>query len=530
MGQIRKDGLYCAYLRKSRRDVELEALGQGETLQRHERQLTELAGRLGIRIARWYREIVSGDTISERPQVRQLLQDVGAGTWDGVLAMDVDRFGRGDSIDQGVIMQTFMLANVLIVTPDKVYDPADDSDAEFFEIKLFFSRREYAMIKKRMQRGRLASVMDGCYMGARPVYGYERYKLQGRKGWSLKVVPEKAEIVRAIFEWYAHGMDGRDVGAAVIADRLNGMGLRTDLGNRFEASYIRHMLQNPTYIGKVQWNQRQTQYAIRDGRRVRSRERSENALLVDGRHEPIIDAALFDEVQGMFHGHQKRPKNKQSPVANPLAGLVVCGECGRHMQYKPDPRRRAGTIFCPTQRCPTAGTRIDVVEGVILDGLRGWIAEHEAGTEQQPEPTAGVCASAAARAQLSAELSTLNAQLARQFDLLEQGIYDAATFRDRRAALDARIASTQHALDALDAPPPPDPIAQIIPQARTVIDAYALAQTPAEKNALLRSVIDHVEYHKTQRCYRNNAATDYLSIVIFPRVREVGDGDGDFFE
>jgi Site-specific recombinases, DNA invertase Pin homologs len=87
---------------------------------------------------RWYREIVSGDTIAERPQVRQLLEDVGSGLWDGVLVVDVDRLGRGDSIDQGVIMQTFMYAGVLIVTPDKTYDPADDSDAEFFEIKLSF--------------------------------------------------------------------------------------------------------------------------------------------------------------------------------------------------------------------------------------------------------------------------------------------------------------------------------------------------------------------------------------------------------
>ena len=83
--------------------------------------------------------------------------------------------------------------------------------------------------------------------------------MAGRKGWTLKIVPEKAEIVRAVFDWYAHGMDGRDVGAAVIADRLNGMGLTTDLGNPFEASYIRQMLQNPIYIGKVRWNQRTTQ-------------------------------------------------------------------------------------------------------------------------------------------------------------------------------------------------------------------------------------------------------------------------------
>lgn len=519
MGSVKKNGLYCAYLRKSRRDVELEAMGQGETLARHERQLTDLAARLGLRIVQWYREIVSGDTIAERPQVRQLLDDLAAGTWDGVLVMDVDRLARGDSIDQGIVMQSFAYSGTLLVTPDKIYDPADDSDAEFFEVKLFFARREYSMIKKRLQRGRLASAMDGCYMGSRPVYGYERVKLQGRRGWTLRPVPEKAEIVRAVFEWYAHGMDGRDVGAVVIADRLNQIGLRTDLGNLFVASYIRHMLQNPAYIGRVRWNQRTTQYQIRDGRRVSSRPINPNALQVQGQHEGIVDPDLYAEVQAMFAQHAKRPKNKMAECANPLAGLLVCSQCGRHLQLKGDPRRRSGILFCPTRRCPTCGTCLDVVEGAVLDGLRAWLDRYEAADAPAPSAiSADACATAAARAQLADQLETLQAQSSRLYDLLEQGVYTVDVYRGRRADLDARIAAVQTTLDALDAPPPDDPIARILPQARTVIGAYALAETPGDKNALLRSVIDHVEYAKNQRCYRNNQPTDYLELTLFPRV------------
>ena len=141
MGNIVSNGIYCAYLRKSRSDCEAEALGFGDTLARHEAELRRTADRLGIHIAQWYREVVSGDTIAARPEVRRLLTDIEENAWDGVLVMDVDRLGRGDSIDQGTIMQTFVISNTLIVTPDKIYDPSDDSDAEFFEIKLFFSRR-----------------------------------------------------------------------------------------------------------------------------------------------------------------------------------------------------------------------------------------------------------------------------------------------------------------------------------------------------------------------------------------------------
>lgn len=52
---------YCAYLRKSRKDQELEAQGQGETLARHEKMLQDFAARQNIKISKFYREVVSGE-------------------------------------------------------------------------------------------------------------------------------------------------------------------------------------------------------------------------------------------------------------------------------------------------------------------------------------------------------------------------------------------------------------------------------------------------------------------------------------
>lgn len=518
MSSINPSGLYCAYLRKSRRDEEMEALGQGETLARHARALADLAARLGIAIGHTYREIVSGDTIAERPQVQKLLADVGAGMWDGVLVMDVDRLGRGDSIDQGIIMQTFMYAGVLVITPDKTYDPANDSDGEFFEMKLFFARREYKAITRRMQRGRLASAMDGCYMGSRPVYGYERVKLEGRKGWTLRPVPDKAEIVRAVFGWYADGMDGREAGAALIADRLNQMGLRTDLGHRFEPSYIRNMLQNPAYVGKIQWNQRTTRYSIRDGHRVKSRPKNADALLVDGLHPGIVDPALFDRVQRMFAAHEKRPKNIQLQQANPFAGLVICGVCGRHMQRKPSPNRAGDFLYCPTQRCPTCSTYIPVVEAAVLAELARWTVAFDAPQAPAELPAPDRAAAQAAARQLAEQRATLEGQMRRLYDLLEQGIYSADLYRERRDELTARIADVDAALADLQAAPRPDPRASLVPQIRTVAGAYSAAADPAEKNALLRTVIDRITYTKARRCYRNDPPGAHLNLVIYPRI------------
>ena len=191
---------YAIYLRKSRADAEAEAMGQGETLARHRRTLTELAAARGLDIGETYEEIVSGDTIADRPEMQRLLSDVQAGRWQGVLVMEIERLARGDSIDQGIVAQTFKYSNTLIVTPAKTYDPQDDADEEFFEFSLFMARREYKTIKRRLQAGRLASVREGKYMGTRPPFGYRRIKLQGEKGWSLEIIPDQADIVRMIYQ------------------------------------------------------------------------------------------------------------------------------------------------------------------------------------------------------------------------------------------------------------------------------------------------------------------------------------------
>ena len=83
MNQLSPSGNYCMYLRRSRADMDAERMGAGETLARHHGMLQELAERLlgrPIPESAVYREIVSGDTISERPEMRRLMQDVEGGS------------------------------------------------------------------------------------------------------------------------------------------------------------------------------------------------------------------------------------------------------------------------------------------------------------------------------------------------------------------------------------------------------------------------------------------------------------------
>lgn len=155
---------HCLYLRKSRADIEAEAHGEGETLARHEKLLLEVAKRGHYNITQIYREIVSGETIAARPVVQKLLQEVEDGKWEGVLVVEVERLARGDTIDQGVMAQAFKYSGTKIITPLKVYDPANEFDEEYFEFGLFMSRREYKTINRRLVRGRNASAKEGKWV------------------------------------------------------------------------------------------------------------------------------------------------------------------------------------------------------------------------------------------------------------------------------------------------------------------------------------------------------------------------------
>ena len=217
---------YCIYLRKSRADEEAELRGEGNTLARHERALLDLAKRQKLNITAIYREVVSGETISARPLMQRLLSEIEQGCWQGVLVMEIERLARGDTIDQGIVAQTFKYSETKIITPSKTYDPNNEFDEEFFEFGLFMSRREYKTINRRLQRGRLASVKEGKWVGNLPPYGYVRKKLETQKGFTLEPHPEQADVIKLIFSLYTQ----EKMGTSLIAKHLNELNIPASNG------------------------------------------------------------------------------------------------------------------------------------------------------------------------------------------------------------------------------------------------------------------------------------------------------------
>ena len=262
---------YLIYLRKSRKDRDLELqTGNFDTLQRHRDTLLGLAKQHNYSIAHIYEEVVSGDTIAARPEMQKLLSAVETGAFAGVLVMEIPRLARGNTQDQGIVSETFQYSNTKIITPDKIYDPADEADEEYFEFGLFMSRREYKTINRRLQRGRMASLSEGKYIAGAAPYGYRRFRIPHQRGYTLEIVPETAEVVREIFHLYTVGEPKADgtvepTGSYGIANILNARGILSPGGIKWTATAVRDILKNPTYAGYIRWSHRPDKKQMIDG-------------------------------------------------------------------------------------------------------------------------------------------------------------------------------------------------------------------------------------------------------------------------
>lgn len=516
----------CLYLRKSRADREAEARGEGETLARHERILLDLAKSRGYNVGAIYKEIVSGETISARPVMQQVLHEVEAGMWDGVLVVEVERLARGDTIDQGTVSRAFQYSDTKIITPSKTYDPNNEFDEEYFEFGLFMSRREYKTIKRRLNAGRISSVKEGKYCGNKPPYGYERVKLSGEKGYTLQPIPAQADIVRMIFSWYS-GADGNQIGVAKIVRKLNDMGVKSALGKDWTPASVQSILVNPVYTGMIRWNGRKTVKSIQNGAVIRSRPRAkaDDVLLFPGRHPAIISQDMYDTVQRIRKKNPPRPVQITNTIKNPLAGIVYCSKCGRAMVRRPYQKRgQEDSLLCPYTSCSTVSSKLSLVEKVLLDGIKNLVDEYKLSSDV---PKLDIDNVITLKEKLieekEAELKKLDAQKLKQYDLLEQGVYTTDVFLERSKSTAASIEACIESIKGLREEIEHDKKlveqqAVFIPKCENLLENYWEfdAQT---RNKLLRELIERVNYTKESKNYFLKGDEITFSLDIFPKIQ-----------
>ena len=366
------------YLRKSRSDDPL--LSVEEVLAKHETILDELSMQyLGgiVPEENKFREVVSGETMKDRPEIQKVLRLIESPKYKAIKCVEPQRLTRGDLEEIGRLMKLLKHTNTLVITQRRVYDLRDEDAWEAFERELKKGNDYLEYYKKIQNRGRLLSVSQGNYIASIAPYGYEKtFVMDGkRKCPTLKIDPERADVVRMVFDMYVN----EDLGRVTIAKRLNELGIKPKFGKLWAQDTIRDMLENIHYIGKVRWNWRKTVTLVEDGEFIKSSRKSQvgEYLVYDGKHEAIIPVELFEAAKAkQGRNHRAKPTTK---IRNPLAGLLYC-QCGRSMSlrtYKNKGVERAaprllcdGQSYCKTSSCLYSEmiTRVtDILEQCIAD-------------------------------------------------------------------------------------------------------------------------------------------------------------------
>ena len=368
------------YLRKSRSDD--PNLTVEEVLSKHETLLDEWSMKnVGAVVpeVNKFREVVSGETIADRPEIQKVLKLVESPKYKAILTVEVERLSRGDLEDAGRLIKLLRYTHTNIITIQKTYDLRDEYDRDTFERELKRGNEFLEYQKKIMNRGRLLSVQQGNFVGSIPPYGFNRIWIEEgkRKCPVLEENKEEADVVRMIFDMYVN----QDMGRTNIAKRLDELGIKPPRGKYWSPPAIKDMLENVHYIGKVRWNWRKTVTVVEDSEIIQTRPKSkiDEYIVCEGKHNAIVSEELFmkaREKQGK--NYRAKPNTK---IRNPLQGLLYC-ECGRAMSYRVYKNKgvvkSAPRFLCNNQtRCGNTSCLYDEMVDYLCNVLEDCIKDFE---------------------------------------------------------------------------------------------------------------------------------------------------------
>lgn len=483
---------YLIYLRKSRQDDPRETVE--EVLEKHETMLQEYAVReFGHKIPEEniYREVVSGESIADREEIQNILSRITDPNIKGVLVVEPSRLSRGDLVDCGHLIDALRYSKTLVVTPYMSYDLDNKMERKFFQDELLRGNDYLEYTKEILWRGRVAAAKRGCYSTGGPApFGYKKIKIG--KDWTLEIVPEDAEIVRMIFDWFVR--DGLSRGA--MARKLNEMGIKSPGGSIWRDGTVTKILSNEHYIGNIVFNNWKQITFYEGGEKVKRsiKQKREDVIIAKGKHPAIIDAETFEAARTLV---TPKPKNQEKlKLKNPLSGILICSKCGKVMARKTC-GNGALRYVCRSHkpRCFKSAliheldaALLNALETVELPALQLKVKNDEGNATRIQQRLV---------AKLQDQLKELEGQEENLYELVESKAYTPEMFNRRYAVLEGKLKTCREEIEKAKRAMPKAINYQ--ERADTLERAITLLKdptaSPEEQNKLLRSIIDRIEYH-----------------------------------
>ena len=284
----------------------------------------------------------SGKSVEGRPEFQRMLDNIENGTDEVqfVLVFKLSRFGRNaaDVLNSLQRMQDF---GVNLICVEDGIDSSKDSGKLMISVLSAVAEIERENILVQTMEGRKQKAREGKWNGGFAPYGYELVNGE------LQIAEDEAEIICLIYDKFIH----TNMGISAIAAWLNQHGYKkkkrqNNTLDAFAASFIKGVLDNPVYCGKLAYGRRKNEKV--SGTRNEYRiVKQENYMLHDGIHEGIISETDWELA------HQKREKTgvkyeKTHSLEHEhiLSGILRCPLCGSGMYGNVNRKKKKdGTLY-----------------------------------------------------------------------------------------------------------------------------------------------------------------------------------------
>jgi site-specific DNA recombinase len=354
--------------------------GESYSIGNQKKLLIKVAKEKGYtNLVHFFDDGISGVTM-DRPGFADMIQQLEQGKAAAVFVKDLSRLGR-NYIEVGRLTEEFFPNHDirLVAVSDNI--DTDEGENELAPIRNLFNEWYARDISKKRRISNKIKGNAGEPMG-QPPYGYIKDP-ENPKRWIVD--EEAAQVVRRIYRMTLEGVGTEQIAAKLEEDGvltpraywhskgINRPGKVKDLPpTHWNSSSVIKMLSVQEYCGDI-LNFKTYSKSYKNKKRLENDR--ENWAIFKDVHEPIIERAVFEQVQ------QKRGKMRKRQAKDGersmFSGLLVCADCGSNLHFHFNQGNPEIKYFNCSNYKGNRGTcgsthyvRVDFLEQVVLGEIR----------------------------------------------------------------------------------------------------------------------------------------------------------------
>lgn len=256
-------------------------------------------------------EGLTGTTVKSRVKFLEMVADCEAGKIDYILTKSISRFAR-NTLDCINYVRKLQGMGVQVYFEKEGIDTGEAASEMLLTIMASFAQEESRSISENVKWGIRKRFEEGREVKV-PLYGFCH-----TDDALFQIVPEEAEIVREIFERYAHGEMPMDIMNDMIKRKV-----KPPAGDTWKRLQIDRMIKNEKYIGDVVL---QKTYIENHLTHKQLRNKGELPRFhIENAHPAIVERHLFEQAQKV--SSMRRVKHGNSSY--PYGELLKCPHCGK---------------------------------------------------------------------------------------------------------------------------------------------------------------------------------------------------------